>query len=70
MDIADNGQLSDQYPKLWTLFVDKGYQGLAKLIRALMPNKKLAGGHLTLDEEQYNKRLSSDRIIVKNVFGR
>ena len=38
--------------------------------RAIIPKKKLRGGKLTVDDRNRNTRVSSDRVIVENVFGR
>ena len=50
--------------------MDKGYQGAQREVRALIPKKKPSGNVLTFDEQRENDRISSDRVIVENFFGR
>lgn len=66
----DNDTLSSRYPRLWAILCDKGYQGLANILRAIHPKKKPPMCLLTLEEERANRDISSDRIIVENYFGR
>ena len=54
----------------WALLVDKEYQGALEICRAIHPKKKPQNGRLTIDEEQFNRQVSSDRIIVENYLGR
>lgn len=42
---------------------------MADTMRSIMPKKKPVGGTLTFGEEDFNRRVSSDRIIVENFFG-
>jgi len=69
-DIADIGPGSEKYPNSWAVIADKGYQGAKEFIRTICPKKKPPHGVLSLEDESNNKRLSSDRIIVENFFGR
>ncbi len=62
--------LSDEYPNHWAVLVDKGYQGAAEEIRAIVPKKKTIRGFSSREDEIFNRKLSSDRIIVENYFGR
>lgn len=66
----DNDHLSSKYPRLWALLCDKGYQGLAEILRAIHPKKKPALGMLSIDDERFNRDVSADRILVENYFGR
>ena len=50
--------------------MDKGYQGAADDLRAVIPKKKPVRGLLSREDEEYNKKLSSGRILVENFFGR
>ena len=67
---ADNGMLIDRFPNLWAVLADKGYQGLAEFLRAILPIKKPRMGTLSLANEAFNRKVSSARIIVENYFGR
>lgn len=70
MDELDVGLGSEDYPESWALIVDKGYQGSAAFLRAILPKKKPNLGVLNLEEKKKNKKISEDRIIVENFFGR
>ncbi|ETV77220.1 hypothetical protein H257_09107 [Aphanomyces astaci] len=65
--IADHG---DEGTNQWAVIADKGYQGIQRVVRAVLPKKKPAGGILTLDDIRSNDRIASDRVIVENFFGR
>ena len=64
------GPMAEEHDGLWAVLTDKGYQGAADVIRAIMPKKKPKGGSLSHDEQRINRKISSDCIIVENVFGR
>ncbi|KAJ0405908.1 hypothetical protein ATCC90586_005853 [Pythium insidiosum] len=66
----DNGEGSENYATSWAVLTDKGYQGAASFVRAIHPKKKPVGGSLTAEELQRNARVSSDRVLVENYFGR
>lgn len=66
----DNGEGSDNYQNMWALLTDKGYQGATRIMRAIQPKKKPIGAELSRDEVQRNVRVSSDRVLVENYFGR
>ena len=68
--IEDNFPMSERFGDSWGLLMDKGYQGAADQIRAIIPKKKPIRGVLSRADEDYNKRLYSDRILVENYFGR
>ena len=40
------------------------------MLRCILPFKKPANGVLSVEQENFNRSLSSDRIIVENFFGR
>lgn len=69
---ADDLEVEDPEPghETWALLCDKGYQGIKEICRAIHPKKKPANGILSIAEEQENKSISSDRILVENYFGR
>jgi hypothetical protein len=66
----DFGEGSDVFPSSWAVLVDKGYQGLQTTMRAIYPTKKPRGGELSVEAIERNTKVSSDRVIVENYFGR
>ena len=66
----DLDPLAMEFPNHWGLLADKGYQGSAEFLRVIHPIKKRPNQRLSLTEERYNGKLSSDRITVENYFGR
>ncbi|KAH9100026.1 hypothetical protein Ae201684P_019031 [Aphanomyces euteiches] len=67
---VDEGPLKEYFPNQWIVLVDKGYQGLSDVIRALHPKKKPPNASLSRQEHEINTYISSDRVIVENFFGR
>ena len=70
MTLEDTGLSREEYPVHWAIIANKGYQGAQENCRMILPNKKPRNGHLSLSQKLYNQKLSSDRIIVENFFGR
>lgn len=68
--VNDVDPLVAEHPNLWAVLVDKGYQGAPEFCRTIQPVKKRANQRLSLSDERFNKKVSSDRIIVENFFGR
>ncbi|KAE8966539.1 hypothetical protein PR001_g28375 [Phytophthora rubi] len=68
--MADAGPFRDTYPSSWIILADKGYQGLNDTMRVLDPKHRRPTVPLTLEEDNTNREISSDRIIVENYFGR
>ena len=66
----DVGMHADRYPQEWAVLADKGYQGLQDIVRAIIPIKRPPRGVLSMSDEAFNRRVSSDRILVENYFGR
>ena len=64
--LEDNGLLKNTYGNAWALLADRGYQGAASVLRAILPKK----GKLTLVDEAQNKKIAHDRIICENFYGR
>ncbi|RLO00854.1 hypothetical protein DYB28_010362 [Aphanomyces astaci] len=60
----------DHATRQWAVLADKGYQGIQRDLRAVIPIKKPAGGILTMDDIRTNDRIATDRVIVENFFGR
>ena len=68
--VPDDGPMQDVHDSEWAVLVDKGYQGLPAVIRAIHPRRKPSGHRLSSADEETNRKISSDRIIVENFFGR
>ena len=66
----DEYAMAEKYPNHWAILADKGYQSASEILRAVTPRKKPARGVLGREDEWFNKKLSSDRILVENYFGR
>lgn len=66
----DYAEGAPAYPSSWAILADKGYQGLQSALRTIHPKKKPRGGELTVEDFERNSRVSSDRVIVENYFGR
>lgn len=58
------------YPTQWAFMVHKRYQGSLQLCSAVKPETKSQGNFLSLNEEHFNRSVSSDRIMVKTFLGR
>jgi hypothetical protein len=67
-NLSDHGnpELKRRYPDSWGIIADRGYQGADGVLRAYTPKK----GQLTAEEEEENRRISQDRVIVENFYGR
>ncbi|ETO79337.1 hypothetical protein F444_05941 [Phytophthora nicotianae P1976] len=59
-----------QFPNMWAILVDKGYQGAGQVLRTIQPKKQPCGGTLDRDDIARNRAVSADRVLVKNFFGR
>jgi len=71
--VPDDGPLYNEHSNSWALLANKGYQGLARDLRAITPYKQPPTGSsnmLTIEQMDINRAISSDRIIVENFFGR
>ena len=62
--------MAEEYDGQWALLTDKGCQGAADVIRAVLSKKKSKGGSLSHDDQRVNGKITADRIIAENVFGR
>ncbi|RHY23469.1 hypothetical protein DYB32_009185 [Aphanomyces invadans] len=70
---ADESTLDDQDDSdatQWAVLADKGYQGIQRDVRAVLPTKKPPRGVLTSDNVRRNDRIASVRVVVENWFGR
>ncbi|KAH9112709.1 hypothetical protein AeMF1_013004 [Aphanomyces euteiches] len=68
--IVDNGEGSTSFPNQCAVLMDKGYEGCGEAVRSVRPKKKPRGGVLTRQKFERNQRVSSDRVLVENLFGR
>jgi hypothetical protein len=68
--LEDYGEGAITYPGYWAMLVDKGYQGLQDSIRTIQPTRQPRGGEYTPEQLVRNERVSSDRVLVENYFGR
>lgn len=46
---------NSEFPTMWLVLGDKGYQAAQKFVRLLHPKKKPTGGSLTADEIENNR---------------
>lgn len=69
IEVPDHGLFSAEFPEMWGLLADKGYQGILEMVRGITPKKK-PGSRLGLSDETFNRQVSSDHIFVENYFGR
>ena len=67
--IVDGGLHAEDLPDHWSVIADKEYQEELEFIRAIPPHKRPARGLLSFSEEAFNRKLSSDRIIVEMFLG-
>jgi hypothetical protein len=65
--LPDEGPLLNAHPNEWAILADKGYQGAADYLRCIIPKK---GSSLSRADQSNNDKISHDRVIVENYFGR
>ena len=68
--MRDTGELQEKYPDIWAVLVDKGYHGLAEIIRTKHPAKNPSIGMLFIQIVSETCDISSDRIIMESYFDR
>ena len=66
----DNGLHEIHRMDYWGILADKGYQGASEDFRVIHPIKNPPRGVLSTEDQEFNRKVSSDRIIVENYFGR
>ena len=64
-EIEDDFFLSKKYSDQWGVLMDKEYQGASDVLRALTSKNKPVCDILSRKED-YNKKLSSYRMLVEN----
>ncbi|DAZ99638.1 TPA: hypothetical protein N0F65_001875 [Lagenidium giganteum] len=67
--VADYRELALEYPDQHIMLVDKRYVGAPNHMRCIHP-KKGSAATLSREDVALNQRISSDRVIVENYFGR
>ncbi|KAE9133659.1 hypothetical protein PF010_g2742 [Phytophthora fragariae] len=70
MHLEDDGPFTVEYPRDWAVLTDKDYQVLRSHFRAIHPKRQTRLNPLPLEETRNNDRISHDRVIVENYFGR
>ncbi|ETV92761.1 hypothetical protein H310_12991 [Aphanomyces invadans] len=68
-DMSDETVPGERHSQ-WAVLADKGYQGIQRDVRAVIPTRKPAGGMLTFEQQATNDRIATDRVVVENFFGR
>ncbi|OWY99315.1 LOW QUALITY PROTEIN: hypothetical protein PHMEG_00029695 [Phytophthora megakarya] len=68
--VPELGGEPSQFPQMWGVLVDKGYQGAGRVLRTIQPRKQPRGGTLDHEDIARNKAISADRVLVENFFGR
>lgn len=68
MLVPDKLPLQSTYPDWWALLCENGYVGASDLLLAINHYKKPANSCLSLEQEGFNDRLSSDSVVVENYF--
>lgn len=66
--LYDESEVRDKLDDDEAMMGDKGYQGIQKNGRAILPDKKTKGQKLTDEQNARNKRLSHYRIVVENTI--
>lgn len=61
--------LSSKYSDQWAVLMDKGYHSASECFPSITPQKNPARSVLGKKYEDYNRKLSSDLILVENFFG-
>ena len=68
--LADKEHLFTSLPEEIDLFVDTGFQGVAKLHHnTYIPKKRRKGKLLTADDKEMNRLISSYRVVVEHAIG-
>lgn len=67
--MQDIGDISEEYPNKWAILCNKGYQSAVEFLPIVTPYKK-AHRELSVSETVFNERISSERLLAENVFGR
>jgi len=52
------------------VLVDSGYQGLQRVVKAILPYKKQPNRPFTRQQLRFNQELASERVICERFYGR
>lgn len=52
------------------VLVDSGYQGLQRVVKAILPYKKQPNRPFTRQQQRFNQELASERVICERYYGR
>jgi hypothetical protein len=69
MIVPDHGELATEHPTSYGITLDKGYAGIERLVRAIIPKKKPRNRQLDNDDLERNRKIAHDRIVVEIFFG-
>lgn len=67
MDEEESESGEDTYG---AVLVDSGYQGLQRVVKAILPHKKQPNRPLTRQQQRFNQELASERVICERFYGR
>ena len=70
LELEDCVPMNAQLTQEWSTLARKGYQGLAQQLQDIHPTRAPPGRSLSADEESENDNISSDQVIIENLFGR
>ncbi|ETV69539.1 hypothetical protein H257_14775 [Aphanomyces astaci] len=69
MLLTDHGELSAQYREQWAWLIDMGYIGIVNTLHGIHSNHRPVNRALDASDVEFNRLISSDRMIVENYFG-
>ncbi len=68
--LADKAYLFSGIPPNWEVFADTGFIGIEKIHpKSYIPKKRPPKGILTSEEKEFNKVISSIRVVVEHAIG-
>ena len=67
MDEEESESDEDTYGHV---LVDSGYQGLQRVVKAILPYKKQPNRPFTRQQQRFNQELASERVICERFYGR
>lgn len=69
-EIEDETLTDEEFEHLWAVLLDKGYEGLQRELRCIIPGKRPINGRITAAQLLDNQKIAADRVIVERFFGR
>ena len=64
-NVTDVGPLIERFPRYWAVLMDKGYQGAAREVRAIILVKKPSGRGLARPEVNTNRQFPPIELLSK-----